>query len=70
MKRNTYWTDPVHQSQEGRDNSFLHLVLRSVSLRAQSVQLVDKDDRRLSAKQVKMEDVNTNIPKDVHETND
>lgn len=43
----TYWTDSIHQSQERSYDSFLHLVLSSLTLRAQSVQFINKNDRRL-----------------------
>lgn len=48
----THRADAVHQGEERSDDAFLHLVLRSFSLRTQSVELVDEDDGGLSVDKV------------------
>lgn len=47
LRLETHRPDPVHQSQERSHNAFLHLVLSRLTLRTQSIQLIDEDDCRL-----------------------
>lgn len=44
----TYQTNPIHQSQERSHDTFLHLVLSSLTLRTQSIQLINENDCWLS----------------------
>lgn len=44
----TYQTNPIHQSQERSHHTFLHLVLSSLTLRTQSIQLINENDCWLS----------------------